>query len=77
MNPVQLAVASCLLRSHADLDPRTPVIPTDLSSEAGGAATGMTHALPTNGILYLDLALDLRGLLPELLPLVPLFCRQA
>lgn len=43
-----------------------------LPAEAGPLQ--LSHDLPTNGILYLDLALDMRGLDPALLPLVPLFC---
>ena len=43
------------------------------SSAAG--ATILTHDLFTNDVLYLDVALDMRPLPRDLLPLVPLFCR--
>ena len=34
-----------------------------------------THPLPTNGVLYLDLAFDLMGLPKRLVPLLPIFAR--
>ena len=45
-----------------------------LDRTAGGA-TLLTHDLFTNDVLYLDVALDMRPLPRDLLPLVPLFCR--
>ncbi|WP_127145644.1 insulinase family protein [Pelagibacterium montanilacus] len=35
----------------------------------------LTHDLPTNGIVYLDLAFDLKAVPADLLPLVPVFSR--
>lgn len=40
-----------------------------------GGATILSHDLFTNDVLYLDMALDLRPVPANLLPLVPLFCR--
>lgn len=40
-----------------------------------GGATILSHDLFTNDVLYLDVALDMRPLPRNLLPLVPLFCR--
>jgi Zn-dependent M16 (insulinase) family peptidase len=57
----------------ADLDRTSKTIPTD-QGEAGGAPL-LTHALPTNGIAYLELVFDLFAAPPALLPLVPLFGR--
>lgn len=37
----------------------------------------LRHDLFTNDVLYLELALDLRPLPSNLLPLLPLFCRCA
>jgi len=45
-----------------------------MPAQQGGASWAqLDHNLQTSGILYLDLALDMRGLPPELLQLVPLF----
>ena len=49
--------------------------PIPLTVERAGAANVLTHDLFTNGIVYLDLALDLLPLPAELLPYVPLFGR--
>lgn len=57
----------------ADLDPQTPIIPTQLSAATDGMEEQLSHEIPTTGIVYLDLALDLRGVPQELLQLVPLF----
>jgi Zn-dependent M16 (insulinase) family peptidase len=51
-----------------------PPHPSPVSPLAGGA-TLLTHDLFTNDVLYLDVALDLKPLPANLLPLVPLFCR--
>lgn len=56
---------------HAELTlppPHTNII-------TAGGATILTHDLFTNDVLYLDVALDMRPLSQDLLPLVPLFCR--
>lgn len=57
-----------------DIPKTITTTPTTVSIHASGA-TQLTHDLFTNNILYLDVALDLTRLGPELLPLVPLFCR--
>jgi Zn-dependent M16 (insulinase) family peptidase len=59
--------------SIADLDRHGKTIPTD-ELRVGGAPL-LFHDLFTNGVVYLDLAFDLRALPPELLPFVPLFAR--
>ncbi|NTU85177.1 MAG: peptidase M16, partial [Chloroflexales bacterium] len=56
-----------------DLDRQSKTIPTELR-EAGGAPL-LFHDLFTNGIVYLDLAFDLRALPADLLPFAPLFAR--
>ncbi len=58
---------------RADLEPRHKPIPLAEHELAG--ARVLTHDLFTNGIVYLDLALDLALLPAELLPYVPLFGR--
>ncbi|MCX7790348.1 MAG: insulinase family protein [Chloroflexaceae bacterium] len=57
----------------ADLDRHGKTIPTD-ELRVGGAPL-LFHDLFTNGVVYLDLAFDLRALPPDLLPFVPLFAR--
>ena len=57
----------------ADLPRENPVIPCR-ETTLGGART-LLHDLPTGGIVYADLALDLTQVAPELLPLAPLFAR--
>ncbi|CAG9466039.1 unnamed protein product [Pedinophyceae sp. YPF-701] len=59
--------------SLADIPREITSVPTAVS-EADGA-TLLRHDLFTNDVLYMELALDLRGVPAELLPLVPLFCR--
>ncbi len=49
-------------------------VPTSVSKSEG--ATVLTHDLFTNGVLYLEAGLDMRGVPTDLLPLVPLFCRS-
>lgn len=56
-----------------DLDRQGKTIPTE--ERAAGGAPLLFHDLFTNGIVYLDLAFDLRALPAELLPFVPLFAR--
>ncbi|PSC73335.1 presequence protease chloroplastic mitochondrial-like [Micractinium conductrix] len=58
----------------SDLPTKISTIPTAISNAAGGA-TILTHDLFTNDVLYLDIALDMRPIPRDLLPLVPLFCR--
>mgnify|MGYP001172651028 CR=1 FL=1 len=57
----------------ADLDRQGKTIPTE--ERAAGGAPLLFHDLFTNGIVYLDLAFDLRALPAELLPFAPLFAR--
>ena len=61
-----------------DLSSEPQTLPRDESTVAGYDNTVLlTRELPTAGIIYADVALDLRGALdPEDLPLVPLFGRM-
>lgn len=52
-------------------EPGTTCIPLAMP----GGSTILSHDLFTNDVLYLDVALDMRPLPRNLLPLVPLFCR--
>lgn len=77
-SPEALAAIPSLKLS--DLDPKSKTIPIEVG-ELGGAKL-LTHDLPTNGILYLDLGFDLRPLLTastdeaaELLPFIGLMGR--
>lgn len=56
---------------RGDLDPHHKSIPLAVESVAG--ARVITHDLFTNGIVYLDLGLDLRALPVELLPYAGVF----
>ncbi|MEO7222344.1 MAG: insulinase family protein, partial [Devosia sp.] len=56
-----------------DLDRTNKPIPIERDTLAG--ARLYTHALPTNGVIYLDMAFDLRRVPPELLPFLSLFSR--
>lgn len=56
-----------------DLERRNKVIPCEVTTLEGRPL--LYHDLFTNGIVYLDLAFDLRLLPPHLLPYVPLFGR--
>lgn len=56
-----------------DLDRQSKTIPTE--DRVAGGAPLLFHDLFTNGIVYLDLAFDLRALPADLLPFVPLFAR--
>ena len=60
------ALASLPMLRRADLEPRHRPIPIDVA-EAHGARV-VSHDLFTNGIVYLDLGLDLAALPPHLLP---------
>lgn len=63
-SPEALATLPFLKRS--DLDPLSKRIPLEEDATAGCRL--LYHALPTNGIVYLDLGLDLRLLPQETLP---------
>lgn len=67
------ALATIPTLQLADLDREVKRIPTDIDEMAGVPL--LRHPLFTNGIVYLDLAFDLRALPPQLLPYVPLFAR--
>ncbi len=56
-----------------DLDRQVPTIPLEVTSLAEGRL--LYHDIPTNGILYLDVGMDLRVLPAHLLPYVPLYAR--
>lgn len=67
------AIAAIPTLRLADLDRAVKHIPTEID-ERGGVRL-LRHNLFTNGIVYLDLAFDLRALPSHLLPYVPLFAR--
>ncbi|HEU4322200.1 MAG TPA: insulinase family protein [Roseiflexaceae bacterium] len=69
--PEVIATLPSLARS--DLDRTIKTVPTEESDVQGTRL--LYHDLFTNGIAYLDLGFDLRGLPPELLPYLPLFSR--
>ncbi|PDW02836.1 insulinase family protein [Candidatus Viridilinea mediisalina] len=58
----------------ADLDRQAKQIPSELRT--AGETPLLYHDLFTNGVIYLDLAFDLRSLPTELLPLAPIFARM-
>ncbi|MCC7262316.1 MAG: insulinase family protein, partial [Candidatus Latescibacteria bacterium] len=57
----------------ADMEPKVKKLPLEATREGGVPV--LYHELFTNGIVYCDLAFDLRVLPQELLPYVPLFGR--
>jgi Zn-dependent M16 (insulinase) family peptidase len=57
----------------ADMPPENKRIPTE--TLPAGEAGILFHDLPTSGIVYLELGLDIAGVPEELLPLVPFFGR--
>jgi Zn-dependent M16 (insulinase) family peptidase len=65
------ALATIPTLTLADLDKETRVIPLE-ALETGGS-TVLFHDLFTNGIVYLDVGLDLHTLPQDLLPCAPLF----
>ncbi|QLA18663.1 insulinase family protein [Desulfolutivibrio sulfoxidireducens] len=67
------ALATIPRLGPADLPPDNKRIPTDHS--ALGDSRLFFHDLPTGGIVYLDLGLDIAGVPETLLPLMPLFGR--
>lgn len=70
--PEALACVPCL--SLSDIPTAITTVPTAMTSSKDGVTT-LTHDLFTNDVLYMDIALDLRPVPAELLPLVPMFCR--
>ncbi len=67
------ALAQIPTLSIGALDRQSKLLPSELR-ESGGAPL-LFHDLFTNGIVYLDLAFDLRALPTALLPFAPLFAR--
>jgi hypothetical protein len=67
------ALASIPRLRLEDLDRHNKIIPAEEGALAGVPA--LTHDLFTGGILYLDLAFDLKAVPQRLLPYVPLFGR--
>ena len=59
--------------SIGDLNRQSKTLPSEMREAAGTPV--LFHDLFTNGIVYLDLAFDLRALPTELLPFAPLFAR--
>lgn len=59
----------------SDIPKEAERIPSSLTSTSG--ADLLTHELFTNNIVYLEAGLNLKPVPRNLLPLVPLFCRQA
>ena len=70
-SPEKLAMIPSLTMD--DLDKQGRNIPIAVGEEKG--VTVLRHDLPTNGIVYADVGLDMRVVPADLLPLVPLFCR--
>jgi len=66
-----LATIPCLKLS--EIDRQNPLIPFELIEE--NKLRLLHHNLPTSGIFYLDIGLDLKRLPQEYLPYVPLFGR--
>jgi len=74
------ALATIPALKISDIDPKSKTIPIEVG-ELGGAKL-LTHDLPTNGLVYLDLGFDLHPLLPasedkaaDLLPFIGLMGR--
>ena len=59
--------------SLSDISKEATNVPKEVTSIGG--ATALRHDLFTNGILYMNTAMDMRGVPEPLLPLVPLFSR--
>ncbi len=68
------ALATIPVLTLADLEPEVKTIPIEEEHIAGVAT--LYHDLFTNGIVYLDLGMDLKQLPETLLPYVPLFGRS-
>lgn len=59
----------------ADLPRENARIPHERVDLPGTGATAFVHDLPTSGVVYLDLALDLAGVPDDLVPLAPILGR--
>ena len=77
-DPADLAKLPTL--STADLEPKTKPVPVEVATISvgggSGSATLLTHELPTDGICYLNVALDMRRLSLADLPYLPLLTRM-
>jgi len=71
-SPEDLATIPCV--GLPDLERTVKTIPSEVGSLPGGG-TLLTHGLPTAGVVYADVLLDLESLELDELPLVPLFTR--
>src|SRR6185295_5053665 len=67
------ALASIPSLTRDDLPRQNKLIPIEIGALAD--TTVLTHDLDTNGLIYLDLAFDLKRLAPELLPYLAVFSR--
>ena len=67
------ALATIPMLQRADLEKNIKTIPSE--PQESGASTILYHDLFTNGILYLDLGFNLRGLSQNWLSYVPVFSR--
>ncbi len=67
------ALAKIPMLTLKDLPLRDTPIPIETHEDSG--TTIVTHDLPTNGVVYVDLGFDLRRLPPELLPYMSIFRR--
>jgi hypothetical protein len=67
------ALATIPVLRLKDLPTQNTLIPIETGKLAG--ADLVTHDLPANGVVYLDLGFDLRRLPAELLPYMGIFCR--
>eukprot|EP00325_Prymnesiales_sp_UTEX-LB-985_P015269 CAMPEP_0174760896 /NCGR_PEP_ID=MMETSP1094-20130205/108996_1 /TAXON_ID=156173 /ORGANISM="Chrysochromulina brevifilum, Strain UTEX LB 985" /LENGTH=1149 /DNA_ID=CAMNT_0015966839 /DNA_START=20 /DNA_END=3471 /DNA_ORIENTATION=+ len=72
------ALATLPVLSTSDLDTATYPIPIEAASLSvpGGAATLLTHELPTDGLVYLQVGLPLDRLPLDDVPYIPLLCRM-
>mmetsp|Transcript_45662 Transcript_45662/g.140731 ORF Transcript_45662/g.140731 Transcript_45662/m.140731 type:complete len:1065 (+) Transcript_45662:44-3238(+) len=76
-DPADLAKLPTL--STSDLTASTKSIPIEVDEVAvagGGRATLLTHELPTDGLVYLNVGFDLARLPIDDVPYVPLLCRM-
>ena len=61
--------------STSDLERSTAPVPIEVTPSVGGA-TLLTHELPTDGICYLNVALDMRRLSLDDVAYLPLLMRM-
>lgn len=57
----------------SDIPKEASTIPSSLEESQGVQL--LSHELFTNDVLYMEVALDMKPLPADLLPLMPLFCR--